>query len=132
MKPGREADAIVAEKVMGHTVEWGKTWTLDDWSSTDNCTEEHGPGIPRGQGMHIANPPRESVPEYSTDIAAAWEVVEKVEATGRWLWLSRGPGGWIAAFSAAENQAVPLHAKASASTAPLAICLAALSITEHP
>jgi hypothetical protein len=60
MKPGRELDALIAEKVMGKklpiSVGW---WTCDK--------------LPEGS--------IEICPFYSTDIAAAWQVVEKIQTT---------------------------------------------------
>ena len=96
MKAGRELDALVAEKVMGLTEE--------DWIA--------GPtGLPR---------------PYSTDIAAAWEVVEKLRGTHRPFLLSHdfqdGFMKWpvvIVGFGA-----VVVHEGQYG--APHAICLAAL------
>jgi hypothetical protein len=57
MTPGRELDALVAEKVMGLTV-------------YPEGRDHVGPCWSKG-GFH-----EEQVPNYSTDIAAAWSVVE--------------------------------------------------------
>jgi hypothetical protein len=74
-------------------------------------------------------------PAYSTDIAAAWEVVEKVWATlpktgygtFRALLHRRDPDGrWICEFAPNAHGDWRTHATAEADTAPLAICLAAL------
>jgi len=80
MKPGIELDALVAEKVMGHkgtkyyiaTSDGGKSCAMscldkkkvEDWvnSTTDYTLQEW---------IFYKN--------YSTDIAAAWEVVEKFD-----------------------------------------------------
>lgn len=57
MKPGRELDALIAEKVM--------RWNREH----DEC------GLPPGvYGSDNIQP----FPHYSTDISAAWEVVEKI------------------------------------------------------
>lgn len=58
MKPGKELDAIIAERVMGLEVLGGKI--VNRWP--------HVPGV---------YTPIET-PNYSTDIAAAWSVVEKL------------------------------------------------------
>jgi hypothetical protein len=59
MKPGRELDALIAEKVMGQKLHQsafhGFLWFGED-------------GFP--------------VKPYSTDIAASWEVVEKIKTIG--------------------------------------------------
>ena len=92
----------------------------------------------------------ESVPHFSTDIAAAWLVVEKIVplaiARGQWFTISQRdwpwttetvmrqdrfkngePGKWTAGFQYSEYDGDVFAGKPiSADTAPLAICLAAL------
>jgi hypothetical protein len=69
--PDREKDALIAKEVLGlkpvKTV-WGKQkqyfqWSLGEPDYYDDCGS-----------MELFNP----LPTYSTDIAAAWEVVEKL------------------------------------------------------
>ena len=73
MKPGPELDALVAEKVMG----W--VW-VDGFSSETNAPtkwlepKNWNEMVPEGWGAHSVP----DVPKYSTDIWAAWEVVEKM------------------------------------------------------
>lgn len=64
MKPGRELDALIAEKIMG----WTKNITLDFYPT-------YYPSRPAQMNIlgHI-------IPSYSTDIAAAWKVVEKLQS----------------------------------------------------
>lgn len=62
MKAGREMDALVAEKVMGWTDRHGEFAIPPD-------TSPH-----RGAIRYMP----EKVPPYSTDISAAWQVVEKL------------------------------------------------------
>lgn len=90
MNPGRELDALIAERVMG-----GKT----------KCTEIPG---------------YEFIPNYSEDIAAAWEVVEKLKKPRPIFNLEcdQRLGRWNANFYGAA---------AEGDTAPHAICLAALA-----
>lgn len=127
MKPGREfssesvppagraLDALVAEKVMGakpvKTV-WGKEkqyscWSLGepDWYDDQGASE-------------LFNP----LPSYSTDIAAAWEVVAALQAT-RHVHISDTDDGsrWVCEFIYGGPNAL-----AEGSTLPEAICLAAL------
>jgi hypothetical protein len=64
VKAGRELDALVAEKVMGKTIIYLRTALLDREPFIE-CDPE--------QGSHLS-----LLPWYSTDIAAAWEVVEKL------------------------------------------------------
>lgn len=73
MPGGREMDALVAEKIMG-------------WSGiVCYAAEDDYSGIPPGcvvsQGIFWRPP----VLYYSTDIAAAWEVVEKLHSLGYWV-----------------------------------------------
>lgn len=103
MKAGRELDARVAEDVM-KLLNVGRRNT----------------GV--GHETHLAYylpslKEYRTVPHYSTQIADAWLVVEKLLETNdhvdieRWCWA-----GWDVAFGGAC---------ATADTAPLAICLAA-------
>jgi hypothetical protein len=112
-KAGRELDALVAEKVMGadpSTVHWhlsNATFLVD--------------------GKWVDVPP---VPHYSTDIAAAWEVVEKMSQKYHWRIQSPFDVGdeWYAGLtprSVTGWNGRPDH-YAGAPSAPLAICLAAL------
>jgi hypothetical protein len=131
MTAGRELDALIAEKVMGKRIHKVPTEThiwrtdldrYDVTSGDDICFADEGP-----MG-------REPVPDYSSDIAAAWEVVEKLIADG--YMFSVG----------SETDALPYFAQCwktggkpcnlghdhihtiqeFAQTAPLAICLVAL------
>lgn len=86
MKPGRELDALVAEKVMG----WKRILSPED---ARKCLNAHSDIPPAERVFQITelmdtwvNPAgktfRGELPEYSTDIAAAWEIVEKLKALG--------------------------------------------------
>lgn len=102
MNPGRELDALIAEKVMG----------LNLVEKIDECH------------TFIAN-----LPYYSTDIKAAWEVIEHfANDTGARLELRAllepdcvGYRAFECAFTG-NNFGEPIVGK----TAPHAICLAAL------
>lgn len=86
MPAGREMDALIAEKVMGHRPEYG--CFVDDGHSDDCVTDicdcviaeslhKDGEKFPdKCQYWRVVDP----FP-YSTDIAAAWEVVEKIKDT---------------------------------------------------
>jgi len=97
MKPGRELDALIAERVMG-----GRK--IDD------------PGKPFGLG---------GAPHYSTDIAAAWEVVERLCELWPETTISHDKpiNEW---FVSSEPEIGPTTVGASGDTAPHAIALAAL------
>jgi hypothetical protein len=119
LEPGRELDALVAEKVFHHRVE-GRSVEVPLHPTTGR---RMGPS----SGMILS---LEALPRYSTDIAAAWEIVERLKTTEAFLqgenlkleWLG---SGWLLHalrsedyFSAEDFPGAP--------TAPLAICLAAL------
>lgn len=106
---GRALDAAVAERVMGWT---GVDKALDDWT-----------GIRDGNTWCV-------VPPYSTDLAAAWEVVERLRLSvipledGRWL---AGQFGRLTYIS--EDLGVVdgrFEEGAAAASASEAICRAAL------
>lgn len=103
MKPGRELDALIAEKVMGMNVQHGRVW-----SQEGKCLRET------------------DLPSYSTDIAAAWEVVEKLK-----LGLLPDGDKWIA--GQADRAGLETSNLCWGDTAPHAICLAALNaVSQNP
>ena len=83
MKAGRELDALIAEKVMGHSViRKGESFTgfplllhsSGDWDT--GIAQEDIWQI----GERVYSP--FSLPHYSTQIADAWLVVEKLQESG--------------------------------------------------
>lgn len=113
---GRELDAEVAEKVMG---------CRPLYSSDPALALKQGPACRCGvvdlvqpHGAH-ARRPDNGLAHYSTDIAAAWQVVEKMSG-GEWL-LHRKLGKWEALYWDGMG-----WIKGEAFTLPVAICLAAL------
>lgn len=64
MKPGRELDALVAEKVMGIKTEYYSGCLVEKVSA---------------HFEQRVYPLDYLIPEYSTDISAAWKVVERIE-----------------------------------------------------
>jgi hypothetical protein len=116
MNAGRELDALIAEKVMG--VDPREIYPLDYQRVGPDGDEV--PFLDREEVL-------DEVLHYSTDIAAAWEVVEKlhlsvgaVQHNGKWEWLVCPDTNW------ADERCE------FASTAPLAICLVARNIAEGP
>lgn len=139
MKPGRELDALVAEKVM----DWKRngTWlnkgsisimlpgtiggpsSWEEWSAVEN-------GAP-------------SLPSYSTDIAAAFGIIDYLvglEGYNDKPWvvnietcigthikeLGKWTRTWICLFQDSDSDSQRKSISVEASTLPLAICLAAL------
>lgn len=105
MKPGRELDALVAEKVMGWTqcnplATWDR-WEYgdpgDDWAAVEQewC---RGDGVPPGRYQ------KTPILRHSTSIADAWLVVEKLAGCYPFILTQdryRGTysgGRWLASF----------------------------------
>ena len=123
MKAGRELDALIAEKVMGHKCSCGR----EDLNNRANPYGIKGFCLVHGSTDIVGG-------NYSTNIADAWEVVEKL---GRWrgfdfmlvmpdpeqtFHLHTYEAGWYEA----TNDGPERRVVSDADTAPLAICLAAL------
>ena len=126
MVPGRELDALVAERVMG----WVRcsAWQGANLGSAGGFVGmNHGCEHARGTCF----PADDSVPwpHFSTDIAAAWEVVEKMRKDGWGMTVdSLGfPGEeWRAWFQCDVSHDYLKMEIGEAATAPHAICLTAL------
>lgn len=119
MPAGNEIDKLIGEKVMGLCAHEWKFVPHDDddgvYRICQKCHLEFWGLRPPTYGCHYGS--------YSTDIAAAWEVVEKLRMFvlpfGKTDWCSTNTRNFRGAF---ENIGV-------ADTAPLAICRAALLAT---
>ncbi|MFE4202092.1 BC1872 family protein [Aneurinibacillus aneurinilyticus] len=100
MKACRELDGLIATKVFGYKIAPihadEDLWILDD-----------------SQELHVSYP----VPHYSTNIADAWQVVEKFKECDLQKHESGNYTCYITLYKTYESDA---------ETAPLAICLAAL------
>lgn len=112
MKPGRELDALVAEKVMnfkrGTHVESGLVgWFREDGTLATNCFRP------------------------STDISAAWEVFTHFGWQGAVGYS--GSNDWFCEimYGFSDIDGTSLYAKSVADTAPEAICKAALMALEE-
>lgn len=136
MKPGRELDALVAEKVMGYPAFAPKVLNLlknhirADWNANLSCII---------CGRVDATP--ECLPHYSTDISAAWEVVvhmvkhQQWETWGLQGYVNRNPPHvhhgiryWRCDFGGAFQKGWAFVVEIK--TAPHAICLAALKAVD--
>lgn len=85
LKAGRDLDALVAEKVMGFTVHPQKAGT----GVREGSITMLGPALEDGTRRSYWHPSSPWVrdwsgvldlPSYSTDIAAAWEVIKRVRS----------------------------------------------------
>lgn len=140
MKPGRELDAWIAEKVMG--------WRRFECISLENDGDLYDPTsfpkemkttvlMPPSFRLEDAQPPVGAsleeacrwqipdmpvVPNYSTSIEAAWEVI----TCGKWTWSIEEMDDTGAVQCYLENEDEDIWSRETAPTAPHAICLAAL------
>jgi hypothetical protein len=132
LEAGRELNALIAEKIMGwkwyaYTHELARALFEDA-----PARQLLGLGyiIPATMNEPIAEGALEEVEPYSTDIAAAWEVVKHAIKTKGAHWeIASGSLGWQAAV------VTPDHGTSMAiergESAPLAICRAALKVAEE-
>ena len=111
MPAGREMDALVAERVMG----WYRVGAM--WCKGANSFA--------AQAEEVAGCPKIWTP--STDIAAAWEVVEKLREKA-WVSVTSGKTGNPCYCEVDVVGGEIWHV--TADTAPLAICRAALKLCE--
>ena len=92
----RELDALVAEKVMGKTVEFIPSEPVeikDDPTAFFGVTTNFGGAVFTSDREWLVDDWLDieavrAVANYSTDIAAAWAVVEKIAEGGFWLKLT--------------------------------------------
>ena len=113
MKPGREMDALVATKIFGLVPCQAESHKNDE-APWDCYARLNSPD----QGGELK--------AYSIDIAAAWEVVEKMRDTHDfYLEKEKDDTRWIANFFPTSGEFLSEDC-ASGNSAPHAICLAAL------
>lgn len=121
----REIDALVAEKVMGLI-------PCDKWTPI-NLGSAGGPALLKNCQHDNCYPATRlndwvgGCPEYSTDIAAAWQVVERF--TQKWKYVFKLQNHY--SFNFDTYEATLNGYGGSANTAPMAICLAALKAVGH-
>lgn len=115
----RAIDKLIAEQVFGripcnewHFLNLGSSG-IRGWTNNRQHDSEKHNCYPQGQQ-----------PNYSTDIAAAWKVVERLTSTGFSISLVVLTSAAHASFYI-PNTRYSVYA-ASSDTAPMAICLAAL------
>jgi len=128
VNPGRELDALVAEKIFGMTFDVGNgpcpmtqfvhyVEQQFDVAKTNSGVELHTLLLKKEKLLM-------QIPHYSTDISAAWEVVEKTKLLENYA-MGIFQGEWTIAE---EFSCVVQGIIAQAATAPYAICLAALKL----
>ncbi len=124
MNPGRELDALVAEKVMEMEYrEWKPYCAPAGWyaKTAPPCNDRND------KGEAIDHPSYQyDLPLYSTDIAAAWAVVEKLRKSHGIAIAVYEDGSTRVELSQDRLSHHPNNIFEGATTAPHAICLAAL------
>jgi hypothetical protein len=116
MEAGREMDALVAENVMG----WKPHKVISCPFNKEGCLVYHYEGDWRPNWKDI-------VPNYSTDIKDAWKVVEKMDAGGYSLDITRYPNEKCRVnFHIPFSSRLKDNVTAEGKEFPLAICRAAL------
>lgn len=123
MKAGRELDALVAEKVMGCKVLNAKTAAPDcGCPPSDEYSNRPHSSNKLGDDRHLQR--------YTTDMAAAWEIVRHMNMKCDWLFSvrQRKSGAWRAMFFTPDVDGP--YFKSIRETMPHAICLAALKAVE--
>lgn len=128
---GRELDALVAEKVMGSPTVAANTRRVLELRAILATKEQD---VLQAEHLELAlydspngytRGTRVTARPYSTDIAAAWEVLMKLDVSFSVDYDQGEMFPWIVSI----ERIVPMdeeHRAAEAETAPLAICLAAL------
>lgn len=120
MDAGRELDRLVAERVFGYVVTDGYGDDADPWKPAAatigaGTWYEHRPD---SGGWRVA------LPRYSTDLAAAWQVIDHLIARDYAVTLSGTGGGWaVTMVAGADGIRV---GGAAGPHAAHGICLAAL------
>ena len=108
-----EIGALIAERVMG----WRKVTQMDDcacWDAGESVRRYTGPTDNDGQFDPLTN------------IAHAWEVVEKMSYWNITVQHDARQGHWWCRIEGERVCAADVDVTVTAKTAPLAICLAAL------
>ena len=107
MEAGRDMDQLIAEKVFGYAI-----------LTEPHCDECAAMGEPMFRDENGVGP----IPNYSTSIADAWEVVEKLSMTTKQYWTME----YFSTGAHVEFSVGGQSYEAEEETMPHAICLAAL------
>ena len=132
MKPSRKLDALIAEKIMGYKVRWIEDGTIQKRLTPEIYSPPHGITTQFTYWLEC--------PFYSTDIAAAFNIVDKMKdndnKSNSWgfswnfelcyMEQDHGPGQEWSAILHGPNT----YQEGLATTPAMAICLAALSAME--
>lgn len=140
MPAGREMDALVAEKVMGwkwtdfHGIpdkpgEWEDHKFLVDGRGWKRAVHWRTKNLLTWDMHHYL--PAAPMPFFSTDIAAAWEVAERMVELGFYWWMASYECGFVLAHVRRKRDRETIADGYGASSTPHSICLAALGAIDH-
>lgn len=130
MEAGRELDALVAQTVMSWTI-YGYA-AYDNWLARSNRGDVDIVFIDRDGVVWRAVADLCNVWSPSTDIADAWQVVEKLAELGMLISVCWGRSGNHGIIASVDILEAGFDKPIAAHTAPLAICLAALeTVKQH-
>lgn len=115
VKSLRELDKLVAEKIFG--------W-CDFWENTSSTGYHYLMGYPPHELATGIDAERQEVLNYSTDIAAAWSIIEKFSSAI--IEKSFLLGEHFSAYMMTSLDGYPLDAFIRAKTPEAAICICAL------
>lgn len=121
LSAGRDIDVLVAEQIMGWQIETDepKLTRLQRYFSRD----EHPQWWRAPEGGWYSDPL-----SYSSDIAAAWQIVESMNSQGQFLFLSQNYQEYNVAFDEPRTTSPDYISEKSIA---LAICQAALVVAER-
>lgn len=124
LPPGRELDALIAERVMKCKVKRGYTWSPEKPDYDCGC-----PGL-----AHMTD--RGDLMWFSADMGAAWEVVKVMTSRDEDLEFNLEPGKTdngvaVTFFSPRDLATVCGPFYVARTTMPHAICLAALNAVDR-
>jgi len=87
MEAGQELDVLVAEEIFGIEVEWD--YAL--WDVDKQCGKlPFRKGAPRTVLGPMAHSVSNTIPGYSIDISAAWQVIEKMRTLDTYIEIGNG------------------------------------------
>lgn len=122
---GRELDGCVFEYIMRPDAKWVvfPTNPMFRWLMISEDADDFAGCLP-ALGVELVG--EHHWPPFSTDIAAAWQVVEKMRENGYWLELEESSISVLPFWTCRFLHAMDRDGECHADTALIAICKAAL------
>lgn len=133
MEAGRELDALVAERVMARDLSMGKhEWREVDLDDRDRCQStyfcdrcaNHAGWVDISE-LDMSESCKPYCPTYSSDILAAWQVVDRLRSQKCEVEVKSGRWGWDVDFWPRKESSLE-YGHIQLPSLPVAICMAAL------